>query len=150
MVCLCVFPLELFFFVVIGLELRAYTLSYSASPFSWGFFRDRVSWTICPGWLQTSILLISASWVARITGVSHQHPAHWNVIPKVMVLRRWVRNLLNGMRHPYKWAWGCENSVVLLFHFLPCENTETRCLLGSRGNPYQTPMSLPLCGFPRL
>jgi hypothetical protein len=40
-----------------------------------GFFRDRVLWTICLGWLQTAILLISASWVARITGVSHQHPA---------------------------------------------------------------------------
>jgi hypothetical protein len=24
-------------------------------------FQDRVSWTICPGWLQTMILLISAS-----------------------------------------------------------------------------------------
>jgi hypothetical protein len=36
---------------------------------------DRVSWTICLGWLQTAILLISASWVAGITGVSHQHPA---------------------------------------------------------------------------
>jgi hypothetical protein len=28
--------------------------------------------TIGLGWLQTLILLISASWVARITGVSHQ------------------------------------------------------------------------------
>jgi hypothetical protein len=28
--------------------------------------------TICPGWLQTMILLISASWVARITDVSHR------------------------------------------------------------------------------
>jgi hypothetical protein len=27
------------------------------------------------GWLWTTILLISASWVARITGVSHQNPA---------------------------------------------------------------------------
>jgi hypothetical protein len=27
------------------------------------------------GWLRTTILLISASWVARITGVSHQHLA---------------------------------------------------------------------------
>jgi hypothetical protein len=27
------------------------------------------------GWLQTLILLISAFWVARITGMSHQHPA---------------------------------------------------------------------------
>jgi hypothetical protein len=36
-----------------------------------GVFRDRVSWTICQGWFQIVILLISASWVARITGVSH-------------------------------------------------------------------------------
>jgi hypothetical protein len=38
-----------------------------------GFFQDRILWTIFPDWLQTMILLISASWVARITGVSHQH-----------------------------------------------------------------------------
>jgi hypothetical protein len=31
-------------------------------------------WTICLGWLWHVILLISASWVARITGVSHQYP----------------------------------------------------------------------------
>jgi hypothetical protein len=37
-----------------------------------GCFLDRVLGTICPGWLQTSILIISASWVARITGVSCQ------------------------------------------------------------------------------
>jgi hypothetical protein len=39
-----------FFFslVVLGLELRAYTLSHSTS-------------SSCPGWLQTEILLISAS-----------------------------------------------------------------------------------------
>jgi hypothetical protein len=30
--------------------------------------------TICPGWPQTTILLISASQVARITSISHQHP----------------------------------------------------------------------------
>jgi hypothetical protein len=30
--------------------------------------------TICPGWLGTPILLISASWVARIIGVSHRRP----------------------------------------------------------------------------
>jgi hypothetical protein len=28
------------------------------------------------GWLCTMILLISVSWVARITGISHQHLAH--------------------------------------------------------------------------
>jgi hypothetical protein len=36
----------------------------------------RVSQTICLGWLPTSILLISASQVARIIGMSHQHPTH--------------------------------------------------------------------------
>jgi hypothetical protein len=36
-----------------------------------GYFQDRFSWTICLGWLWTAILLISASWVARITDVSH-------------------------------------------------------------------------------
>jgi hypothetical protein len=40
-----------------------------------GFFWDRVSRTICLGWLQTTILLIPASWVARITGMSYQHQA---------------------------------------------------------------------------
>jgi hypothetical protein len=34
-------------------------------------FQDRVSWTICPDWFPAVILLISASWVANITGVSH-------------------------------------------------------------------------------
>jgi hypothetical protein len=66
------------FFAVLGLELRAYTLSHSTSHFGgWGFvFENRISWTICLGWLQASIFLISASWVvARITGVSHQRLA---------------------------------------------------------------------------
>jgi hypothetical protein len=60
-----------FFFPVLGFEL---TLSHSASPFFCdGFFQGRVSQTICLGWLWTTVLLISASWVARITGKSHQH-----------------------------------------------------------------------------
>jgi hypothetical protein len=33
--------------------------------------RDRVSQTICPGWLWMVILLIFASWIARITDMSH-------------------------------------------------------------------------------
>jgi hypothetical protein len=43
-------------------------LSHSTSPFSW---RNSVSWTICLGWLWTAILLISASWVARVIGLNH-------------------------------------------------------------------------------
>jgi hypothetical protein len=59
-----------FVFFVPGLELRAYTLSHSTSPFYVKYFWDRVSQTICPGWLQAAILLISVSWVARIIGMS--------------------------------------------------------------------------------
>jgi hypothetical protein len=39
------------------------------------YFQDRVSHTICPGWLRTAILLLSVSRVARFTGMSHWHPA---------------------------------------------------------------------------
>jgi hypothetical protein len=77
----------LFYFImtILGFELRAsrlldrhstYILSHSTSPiFLWRVFQARVLRTICLGWLWTSILLISASWVARIIGVSHRHPA---------------------------------------------------------------------------
>jgi hypothetical protein len=61
-------------FTVLGLELRAYTLNHSTSTFMWRMF-SRVWWTICLGWLWTLILLISASWVARIIIVSHRNPS---------------------------------------------------------------------------
>jgi hypothetical protein len=35
---------------------------------------NRASWTICQSWLQIAIL-ISVSWVAKITGMSHWNPA---------------------------------------------------------------------------
>jgi hypothetical protein len=53
-------------------------LSHSTSPFFCvcdRFFRDRVWQTLYLGWLQTVILLISASRVARITSMSHWCPA---------------------------------------------------------------------------
>jgi hypothetical protein len=43
-------------------------------------------WTVCLGWLQKVIFLISVSWVPRITGVSQQClasyflTANWNLI----------------------------------------------------------------------
>jgi hypothetical protein len=48
--------------------------SHWATPpvlFLWRVFWDKVLQNY-PGWLQTAILLITAPWVARITGVSHQ------------------------------------------------------------------------------
>jgi hypothetical protein len=38
-----------FFFLVLGFEFRAYTLSHSIITFCDGFFRDRVLQTICLG-----------------------------------------------------------------------------------------------------
>jgi hypothetical protein len=38
-------------FLVLGFELKVYTLSHSTSLLYVGFFRDRVSRTVCPGWL---------------------------------------------------------------------------------------------------
>jgi hypothetical protein len=54
-------------------------------------FQDRISWNIRPGWLQTSTLLICASWVARITGVSHQHLAccHFLLFALQFTLFQW-------------------------------------------------------------
>jgi hypothetical protein len=47
-----VFVLFYFVFAVLGLELRAYTSSHSTSPFMCDrLFQDRVSGTICLGWL---------------------------------------------------------------------------------------------------
>jgi hypothetical protein len=53
-----------------------YHLSRSASPvLCWVFFEIGFQELFAQSWLWTMILLSSASWVARITGVSHQHPA---------------------------------------------------------------------------
>jgi hypothetical protein len=54
-----------------------YPLSHSSSPFCSGYFGDGILQTVCLGWLPASILLISASQAARITGMSHLHMAHW-------------------------------------------------------------------------
>jgi hypothetical protein len=56
---------EKIIFSVLRLELKAYNTSHSSSPFCDGFFRDRVLRTICPGWLRTTVLLISASSTVR-------------------------------------------------------------------------------------
>jgi hypothetical protein len=61
--------------VVLGFELNGYPLSHATSPFCDAYFQNRVLWTICLGWLWMAILLIAASWVVRIAGVSHWYPA---------------------------------------------------------------------------
>jgi hypothetical protein len=47
-------------------------LSHSTSPICEGFFEIGSHRNIPPCWLQTAIHLISASWEAGISGMSHQ------------------------------------------------------------------------------
>jgi hypothetical protein len=61
------------------------------------FFQDRVSRTICSGWLQIVILLISAFWVARITGISLE-------LLFLMVLA--VLGRLRVLTFYFLWCWG--------------------------------------------
>jgi hypothetical protein len=58
-----------------------YSLSHSSRPFCSGCFKDGVSETICPGGPQTEILPISASQVARITGMRHRCPVITTILP---------------------------------------------------------------------
>jgi hypothetical protein len=61
-------------FVVLGLNSGPTPWATPPALFCEGFFWNRVPWIICLGWLQIVILLISASWVNKITGMNHQHP----------------------------------------------------------------------------
>jgi hypothetical protein len=54
---------KFFFFSTGAFSTRTYNLSHFTSPFLWRVFQDRISWTICGGWLWTSILL--SSWDYR-------------------------------------------------------------------------------------
>jgi hypothetical protein len=58
-----------------------------------GFLCDRVSQTISPGWLGTTILLISVSWVGRITGVRHRLPPLTSLYNFYMLIKR--KNIKN-------------------------------------------------------
>jgi hypothetical protein len=62
------------YLAVLGFELRATPPALFFVKGSSVFFCEGVSRTICLGWLWTTILLISPSWVTRITGESHWHP----------------------------------------------------------------------------
>jgi hypothetical protein len=72
---LLVFSLSLSLSVGLGFELakQVFCCSFWLFIFWSGYLGDQVVWTICPGWPQTLILLISASQAARVIGVSHRH-----------------------------------------------------------------------------
>jgi hypothetical protein len=66
--------LTFFFLWYWGLNSGSTPWATPPATFCDGSFQYRVLWTICLGWFWTVILLISASWVARIIGLSHQCP----------------------------------------------------------------------------
>jgi hypothetical protein len=78
-----------------GLKLARqvlYNLSHTSSPFCVGYFQDRVSQTIYLGWPGMEILLMSASLVASITDISHQHPAETYISSACLAnARSWVQ-----------------------------------------------------------
>jgi hypothetical protein len=61
-----------FFFCGTRIWTQGLYLEWLTCPFLWRVFQDRVLQTISVGWLWILILLISASWVARIIGMSHR------------------------------------------------------------------------------
>jgi hypothetical protein len=70
-------------------ELRAfavgkqtlYHLNHTTRQFALVILEMEFSWTVCLGWPWTTTLPISASQVARITGLSHWCPTHSLLIP---------------------------------------------------------------------
>jgi hypothetical protein len=64
----------------------------------------KVLQTICQGWFRTVILLIAASWVARITGVGHQCPVvkeyliriNWSIKKEDMVVHACTSSTKEG------------------------------------------------------
>jgi hypothetical protein len=60
--------------VVLGLKLRAYTLSHSTNPFfEMVFFQDRVLQTIFLGWLRTMILTIANKYFDFVVKARRSH-----------------------------------------------------------------------------
>jgi hypothetical protein len=74
-----------------------------------GYFRDRVSQSICLCWLWSEVILTSASWVARIIGVSHWHPAHCS----------FVHLTTETFSYEREKEWFCLNVFVLLLDSFP-------------------------------
>jgi hypothetical protein len=78
------------------LQSRLYCLSHTFTVFCSGYFGDGVSQTVCPDWPQNSILLISSSQVARITGMSHWHLAQIKLLYQTKEFKIYIE----GSRKP--------------------------------------------------
>jgi hypothetical protein len=132
-------PPPLFFLVGLESELRALCLPGRCSAtgatlpalFCVWYCQDRVFQAVCPGWLQTTIILISASWVTRITGVSHWYPACYSYFGNVG-LTKYLLGLASNCDPPNLshylacadnyWGSGTGMEVGILCTFSTCLN----------------------------
>jgi hypothetical protein len=110
---------------MLGFELRAYTLSHSAVPFFcvMDFFKIGSRKLLCPGWLQTKILLLSVSWVARVTGMSHR------CLAKCILIRK-----LSHENYLLSWIWTASE----MSHLLILSHQWLNCSMNFRGNSQTT------------
>jgi hypothetical protein len=77
-----------FFFCSTGAWTQGLHLEPLHQPIFCEGFLEIGSWgTICLGWLQTTILLISASWIVRIASMSHWHLAEWLIL--IILYLKW-------------------------------------------------------------
>jgi hypothetical protein len=79
-----------FMYTILFFLLQYWCLNSGPTPWAtptvlfYDAFFKTVSWTICPRWLQTTILLISTFWVGRIIGMSQIFLSvchKWNYMP---------------------------------------------------------------------
>jgi hypothetical protein len=66
---------------------------------------------ICLGWLRTAIVQISASWVVRMTGMSHQPPA-FSSLMSFLSLSFPARHHWGLPYYRYLWLQRTENSLT--------------------------------------
>jgi hypothetical protein len=112
--------LLLFVFCGTGVWIQGLHLKPLHQPFFMvGFFFEIGSQELFPqGWLWITILLISASWVDKITGVNHWHPAHlgicinyFSIWGQLVLFQRSVRSYLISslmyMTQSFLMASGC-------------------------------------------
>jgi hypothetical protein len=105
-----------------------------------GFFQHRVLWTICLGWLQTVILLIFASWVARL--IYRHEPLAPGCLPSLSFFGEtgvWIRALHLQSMHSTTSATPIFLFVISNFQ-LPCN-----CILPNRLRVLWTMEFLPAC-----
>jgi hypothetical protein len=118
--------LFLFFFSFALLVLYSGPTAWTtATLFGEGISQDRVSWTVCLRWLRTSIRMISASWVARMTGVRHQCLAYlflfFSCIENLELT--WVKLILESSIFTHhilhRVMWSVLSSKLMHHHFQP-------------------------------